>query len=69
MSVGDFFKPGDEVTASGIYRVIHDPKHSEDHEVTCVFGSRFPRCRGCPYPHFVLLRAAHHIDTHEHFKR
>jgi hypothetical protein len=66
--VGDVFKPGDEVPTSGIYKVIHDPAHAEQHEVTVVFGKKFPPCGKCKHPRFVLVRAAHHISTHEFFK-
>jgi hypothetical protein len=66
--IGDVFKPGDTVPASGIYRVIHDPAHAQEHEVTCVRGKRFPPCGTCKHPKFVLVKAAHHIETHEHFK-
>lgn len=68
-SIGDIFKPGQDVPHSGIYRVIHDPNHAQEHEVTCAFGKKFPPCHGCVHPRFVLVRAAHHVDTHEHFKR
>jgi hypothetical protein len=68
VSVGDTFKPGDPVPTSGIYKVIHDPEHAQSHEVTCVYGKKFPPCHGCAHPRFVLVRAAHHIETHEHFK-
>lgn len=67
--MADVYKPGDQVPKSGIYRVTHDPAHAQEHEVTCVAGKVFPPCRGCPHPRFVLVRAAWHIDTHEHFKR
>jgi hypothetical protein len=68
-TVGDIFKPGQEVPHSGIYRVIHDPNHSEEHEVTCVYGKVFPPCNHCGHHvRFVLVRAAHHIETHDHFK-
>jgi hypothetical protein len=67
-NVGDEFKPGDAVPNSGIYKVTHDPAHTQAHEVTCVHGKKFPPCRGCKHPRFVLVRAAQHIDTHEHFK-
>ena len=63
------YKPGDTVPSSGIYRVTHDPQHTQEHEVTCIAGKIFPPCRGCNHPQFVLVRAAHHIETHEHFKR
>jgi len=63
------YKPGDEVPASGIYRVTHDPRHTEEHEVTCIKGKVFPPCRGCKHPRFVLVHAAHHIENNEWFKR
>jgi len=53
-STGDEFKPGDTVPNSGIYRVIHDPEHTEEHEVTCVYGKTFPPCSGCHHPRFIL---------------
>ena len=65
----ELYKPGDKVPKSGIYRVIHDERHAEAHEVTCVIGSRFPPCNGCGgNVRFPLARAAHHITNHEHFR-
>ena len=62
--IGDSFKPGDVVPLSGIYRVAHDPAHTQEHEVTCIEGRVFPPCRGCQHPRFVLSRAAEHIEKH-----
>jgi hypothetical protein len=68
-SIGDIFKPGDKVPHSGIYAVTHDKAHAAAHEVTCVFGKVFPPCNGCGnHPRFKLVRAAHHVETHENFK-
>jgi hypothetical protein len=68
-SIGDVFEPGQSVPHSGIYRVIHDPYHAQEHEVTCVFGKPFPPCNHCGHHvRFVLERAAIHISGHEHFK-
>ena len=67
-NVGQVFKPGDICKQSGIYKVIHDPRHSQEHEVTCVNGKKFPPCHNCEHPRFVLVRPAHHIETHEFFK-
>ena len=67
-AVGATYRPGDVVEASGIYQVIHDPAHAQEHEVTCVYGKRFPPCRGCPHPRFVLVRRAQQIESNEHFK-
>jgi hypothetical protein len=38
------FSPEDEVPRSGIYKVVHHPGHTEDHEVTCIGGRKFPPC-------------------------
>ena len=62
------YKPGDDVEASGIYRVTHDPKHTTEHEVTVVFGKRFPPCKGCgTHPRFKAVKLAQHIEQNEHF--
>jgi hypothetical protein len=65
---GDIFEPGDTVPHSGIYKVIHDPAHDKQHEVTCVYGKPFPPCVHCPNPRFVLLWPAQHVSGNEHFK-
>ena len=63
-------KPGDKVPQSGIYKVVHDTVHNEEHEVTAVLGEPFPPCNDCgDHPRFTLIRAAHHILTHKHFKK
>ena len=64
------YKPGDKVPASGIYQVIHDTVHKAEHEVTAVIGEHFPPCNHCgPHPRFTLLRAAHHINNHDFFRK
>jgi hypothetical protein len=69
ISVSDEFEPGDVVPKSGIYRVIHNLRHTESHEVTCNYGKRFPRCHGCgDRVRFRLVTAALHIETHDLFK-
>lgn len=63
------YKPGDEVERSGIYRVTHDPEHAKEHEVTVVFGKRFPPCNRCGnHPKFKAVRLAQHIEQNDHFK-
>lgn len=62
------YKPGTEVPKSGIYRVLHDPAHTPPHEVTVVYGKRFPPCRTCLHPVFELVRAARHVDSSKYFK-
>jgi hypothetical protein len=63
------YKPGEKVPASGIYKVMHDKNHSEEHEVTAVMGEPFPPCNGCGKGvTFKLVRKAHHIKNHKEFK-
>lgn len=62
------YKPGQVVPNSGIYKVTHDA-HTQPHEVTCVKGEPFPPCNSCQHPKFVLVKAAHHVKNHEHFKK
>lgn len=63
------YKPGDEVEASGIYKVTHDPNHAAEHEVTVVFGKTFPPCNRCGnHPRFKAVKLAQHIGHNEHFK-
>ncbi len=62
------YKPGDAVEHSGIYRVTH--QSAKEHEVTVVFGTRFPTCNHCgAHPRFVAVRLAQHIASNEHFLR
>jgi hypothetical protein len=63
------YKPGDVVPKSGIYRVTHDPKHAAAHEVTCIEGRRFPPCKGCDHPQFVLMKGAVHINDQRSFSK
>ena len=63
------FQPDKKVERSGIYRVVHDSKHAEEHEVTCVYGKPFPPCHGCGEGvRFMLVRGAQHIEHNAHFK-
>jgi len=45
----DVFKPGETAPTSGIYDVVHDKldgdDHFQPHQVTAVYGERFPLCR------------------------
>jgi hypothetical protein len=64
------YKPGDKVPQSGIYKVTHDNVHHDEHEVTVVLGEPFPPCNHCGnHPRFTLVRPAHHVSEHEHFKK
>jgi hypothetical protein len=63
------YKPGDAVEASGIYMVTHDRIHVGEHEVTVVFGKKFPPCNHCGnHPRFKAVKLAQHIEQNEHFK-
>ncbi len=64
------YKPGDTVPDSGIYKVVHDYVHREEHEVTCVKGEHFPPCNHCGHhPRFAAVRLAHHVHNHANFKK
>lgn len=63
------YRPGDEVPASGIYRVTHNPAHTEEHDIIGVRKKHFPPCNTCEHPRFVLIHAAHHIESSEHFRK
>lgn len=66
--LGDLFRSGDQVQHSGIYRVVHSPEHEDPHEVTCLYGKRFPRCQCCEHTRFMLVRGAESVDTNFHFR-
>lgn len=61
------YKPGDQVDRSGVYRAIHNPRHTAEHEVTVMYGQRFPPCSGCAHPRFVPVYLADHIAKSGHF--
>ncbi|HTW83950.1 MAG TPA: hypothetical protein VMD91_07785 [Candidatus Sulfotelmatobacter sp.] len=66
--MGKVFKPGDKVEASGIYKVTHDPAHTQEHDVTVIYDKKFPPCNKCGNrPRFKAVRLARHIDSHENF--
>ena len=51
------YRPGDIVSANGIYRVTHD-EHRLMHEVTLTEGMRFPMCVKCESRvRFTLVRS------------
>jgi hypothetical protein len=64
---GDVFKSGDRREPRDL-PVIHDPAHDEPHEVTVLYGKRFPRCQRCEHARFLLVRGAENVETHGHFK-
>ena len=69
-NAGESFKPGQKCKQSGIYKVVHDRGHDEEHEVTVVNGEPFPPCQSCGHGvRFVLVRAAHHLKNHPSFKQ
>jgi hypothetical protein len=64
------YKPGDAVEHTGVYRVVHADSHAQEHEVTVLYGKRFPPCNRCgQQPRFYPVRLAHHIEGHEHFEK
>jgi hypothetical protein len=70
VSIGDTFTPGQTVQVSGIYDVLHDPAHTQRHQVTCVYGEPFPPCRTCKHGvRYRLAVAAIHVTSHDDLKR
>jgi len=70
---GEEFTPGEKVKTSGIYDVIHDQidgdDHAQQHQVTAIAGSVFPRCKGCrEWVRFRLYRAAANVEADPHFE-
>ena len=63
------FKPGSIVPFSGIYRVVHDTKHAEPHDVTCIKGEHFPSCGTCKHPRFILKKKAQHVEDNRSLKQ
>jgi len=62
------FKPGEKAPQSGLYTVIHDQKHRQNHEITCIHGNRFPPCNHCgDHVRFRIKTVAKHIKEHESF--
>jgi hypothetical protein len=56
---GQVFKPGEECPLSGVYRVVHDPVPTKEHEVTCVYGKKFPPCNSCGHDVRFVLKPEH----------
>lgn len=64
------FKPGEEVPASGVYKVSHDSAHRDEHEITGIIGELFPLCNRCgSHARFKLVHAAQHMKNHEFFNK
>lgn len=56
------FRSGDEIPGSGVYAVSHATGHTPDHEVTLLYGTRFPRCRECGNLAFRTVKGAHSMS-------
>ncbi len=64
-----YFRPGDAIPQTGIYRVFHS-NHRLSHDVTLLQGEKFPECITCKDDvHFELLRPAPQIGTDASFMR
>jgi hypothetical protein len=59
---------GDSIEHSGVYRVVHAGNHAPEHEVTVLYGKRFPARCG-QEPRFYPVRLAHDIEGNEHFEK
>ena len=62
-------KPGERVTDSGIYRVVHCADHTGTFAFTLHAGKVFPPCEVCgDQVGYLLIRNAPSIETDEDFK-
>jgi len=67
-------RPGDPITVSGIYEVIHEA-HIENgdktsQELICIKGGQFPSCARCALGvRFRLVQAYQHIGDSEYFRK
>lgn len=67
-ALSKFFRVGESISVSGIYRVFHSG-HRLSHEVVLLSGESFPRCSACGDDvRFELLEAAPQIDTDQTFR-
>ena len=63
------FKPGEAVTKSGVYTVVHD-RHRQKHSATIFKGEKFPLCARCGEKvRFILLRPSALISEDVDFKQ
>jgi len=63
------FKPGEAVTESGVYTVVHD-RHRQKHSATIFKGEKFPSCARCGEKvRFILLRPSTLISEDVDFKQ
>jgi hypothetical protein len=59
------YEPGKKVPVSGIYKIIHTAMHTDERDVTCIEGEKFPPCKYCgKAARFKLKYAALHKDRH-----
>jgi len=69
---GAEFRPGEKVSTSGVYDVIHDrvdgQEHAKDHQLTLLAGSVFPSCKACQgWVKFRLHQSVEHVGSHPDF--
>ncbi|HET8888880.1 MAG TPA: hypothetical protein VFQ41_08250 [Candidatus Angelobacter sp.] len=64
------FLPGQPVLESGIYEVIHDRNHRQEHEAVMYRSDLFPVCDQCGLRvRFRLIRSAPYIFDDEDFAK
>jgi len=49
------FTSGELVPFSGVYRITHNPPHTDEEAITLTEGNRFPLCIHCPHVSFMLV--------------
>jgi hypothetical protein len=69
VAVAEEYRAREVCTQSGVYRVLHEPQHTPEHDVTVIYSHIFPRCshHGCN-PTFVLVAAGQNVASNNWFK-
>jgi hypothetical protein len=62
--------PGEQISKSGVYSVVHTNNHTPTHDVTILREGAFPPCNECGNRvYFTLTRAGQCIALNPHFIR
>jgi hypothetical protein len=62
------FRPGNQASHSGGYKVIHAEDHAPPHHITVLVGEAFPLCLQCSdQVTFELFVSAVHVNEHPMF--
>ena len=66
-SADSIFMPGQTAHESGVYHAVHHPEHRPAHSLLLRRGDRFPGCRRCESPVYLLIHAAPYLGEDADF--